>query len=50
MDTVTYPEPRVAQFVELFRDFNEAVETEQSLTALNISARPGGPASRVENP
>jgi DNA-binding MarR family transcriptional regulator len=45
-----WSEERVAQFVELFRDFNEAVETEQSLTALNISARPGGPASRVENP
>jgi DNA-binding MarR family transcriptional regulator len=39
---------RVDLFLELFRDFNEAVETEQSLAAPNISAGPGGPASRVE--
>lgn len=44
-----WSEERVALFVELFRDFNEAVETEQSQTGPNVSAVPGGPASRVEN-
>jgi len=44
-----WSEERVALFLELFRDFNEAVETEQSQAAPNISAAPGGTASRLEN-
>ena len=43
-----WSEERVDLFLELFRDFNEAVETEQSLTAPNISAASGDASGRVE--
>jgi DNA-binding MarR family transcriptional regulator len=43
-----WSEERLAAFVEMFRDFNEAVEAQQAFAGSTITAVPGGPA-RQEN-